>query len=371
MKIGIDAHTLGTRSAGNENYYIQLLRGLASLASSTDRYVIYFTHASGASMVPAADHFRLKRIWPSSPFIRIPMSFPLEFRREELDVFHAQFIVPPFCAARSVTTIPDILFERFPEFFSSWEGWRSRRLIPWSARRADHIITVSHYSRNEIINTYGIHPDKISVIYEPPRGEFRVMNRDECRSRIESKYRISGQFILYVGRLQARKNILRLVEAFAELSHRGIEEKLVLVGRRDWLAERVMSRVDELGLSGRVVCTGYVDWDDLPVFYNAAELFVFPSICEGFGAPVVEAMACGIPVVTSYGSSLEEVVDGAAVLADPYSVRSIASGIEVLLSDRGLRNSLREKGLKRAADFTIDKKAAQTLSIYRKVHDFN
>jgi glycosyltransferase involved in cell wall biosynthesis len=371
MKIGIDAHTLGTRSAGNENYYLQLLRGLATFPSSTDRYIIYFTHANGASMVPTADHFRLKRIWPSSPFIRIPVSFPIEFRLEGLDVFHAQFIIPPFCAVRSVTTIPDILFEPFPEFFSPWERWRSQRLIPWSARRADHIITVSHYSRNEIINRYGIHPDRVTVVYESPREEFRVMNNDECRNQIESKYRISPPFIIYVGRLQARKNILRLVEAFAELSRKGIDEKLVLVGKRDWLADKVLSRADELGLSGKVVCTGYVDWDDLPVFYNAAELFVFPSICEGFGAPVVEAMACGIPVVTSYGSSLEEVADGAAVLADPYSVRSIASAIEILLSDVSLRDSLRKKGLKRAANFTLSKKAAQTLSIYRRVYDCN
>lgn len=371
MKIGIDAHTLGSKSSGNENYYLQLLRDLAKTKPNGDRYIVYFTHISGLPQIPLADHFALKRIRPKSPFIRIPVSFPLEFQLQRLDVFHAQFIIPPFCNCRAVTTIPDILYERYPEFFSPFENLRSRALIPWSARRADHIITVSQFSKNEIANTYHIDPEKIAVIDEAPRDEFRVMDTESCREAILRKYGIQHPFLLYVGRLQARKNLLRLLEAVSTLYGNGFRHKLIIVGKRDWLAEQLLRKVRDLRLNGQVIFTGYVDWGDLPVFYNAAELFVFPSICEGFGAPVLEAMACGVPVVTSYGSSLEEVAGGAAVLADPYSAESIATAMQKVLADPELRRSLREKGLKRAAAFCGRRKAQQTVSVYHKVYARN
>ena len=148
---------------------------------------------------------------------------------------------------------------------------------------------------------------------------------------------------------------------------KGIPHKLVIVGKRDWLAEQVEERVRQLSMNDEVIFTGYVDWADVPVFYNAAVLFVFPSICEGFGAPVLEAMACGVPVVTSYGSSLEEVAGGAAILSDPLSIQSIADAMEKALADPELRRSLREKGLKRVTDFSGARKAKQTVSVYQGV----
>ncbi len=370
MKIGIDAHTLGSKSSGNENYYLQLLQELARTQANGNRYTIYYTHLQGLPKIPVADHFQLKRIRPVNPFIRIPLSFPFEFQRGKLDVFHAQFIIPPFCYSKTVTTIPDILFERYPEFFSQIENFRCRLLIPWSARRADHIITVSQSSKNDIVKHYHIHPDKVSVIDEAPREEFRVLNRDECRTFVARKYAIEDPYVLYVGRINARKNLVRLVEAFSRLRNRGLPHKLVIVGKPDWQGEQVLEKVKEFGLDQNVVLTGYVDWDDVPVFYNAADLFVFPSICEGFGAPVVEAMACGVPVVTSAGAALEEVAGGAAVLADPFSVDSIADSMEKVLTDPTLAESLRHMGLARVADFSGRRKAEQTISVYHNVCGF-
>jgi len=367
MKIGIDAHTLGSKSSGNENYYLQLLQELARAQPNGNRYTIYFTHLQGLPKIPVADHFELRRIRPINPFIRIPLSFPFEFQRGKLDVFHAQFIIPPFCYCRTVTTIPDILFERFPDFFPPFENFRCRLLIPWSARRADHIITVSQSSKNDIVNYYHIHPEKISVIDEAPREEFRVLNRHECRERVAAKYGIRDSYLLYVGRINARKNLLRLVEAFSRLHHKGVPQKLVIVGKQDWQGEQVVQKVKDLGLDREVVFTGYVDWDDVPAFYNAADLFVFPSICEGFGAPILEAMACGVPVVTSSGSALEEVAGGAAALVDPLSVDSIANVMETVLEDSDLMTSLRSRGFGRVADFSGRRKAQQTISIYHEV----
>lgn len=367
MKIGIDGHTLGSQSSGNENYCLKLLRDLAEMNANGDRYVVYFTHLSGFSKIPASEQFKVKRIFPANPFIRIPLAFPFECRREKLDVFHVQYILPPFCGCRTVTTIHDILFESHPEFYTRTENLYFRALIPGSARRADHIITVSEFSKKDIVSRYHVDPGKVTVVEQDPRDEFRLMNGDECREIILRKYGIAPPFVLYVGRVNVRKNLVRLVEAFSRLYRKGARHKLVIVGKQDWMAEQVVERVKELSLEQAVIFTGYVDWDDVPVFYNAAELLVFPSICEGFGLPVMEAMACGVPVVTSYGSSLEEVAGGAAVLVDPYSVESIADAMESVVSHPDLALSLRQKGLERAADYRSARKPRQTVSIYHQV----
>jgi glycosyltransferase involved in cell wall biosynthesis len=371
MKVGIDAHTLGSRSSGNESYCLQLLQGLAKVDSGSDRYIIYFTRAHGLPKISTAEHFTFKQIRPVNPFVRIPFSFPIEFQRENLDVFHAQYILPPFCKCKSVVSMHDIIFERFPEFFPRLETFRSKLLMRWSAKRADHVITLSEYSKAEIVNTYHIDPEKISVIYEAPRAEFQPLNKEKCQEQIAKKHDVRSPFILYVGRLQARKNVLRIVEAYATLAAKGVSEKLVIVGKQDWRAEEVTARVAQLNLSGKVIFTGYVEGGDLPIFYNAAELFVFPSICEGFGIPVLEAMACGVPVVTSYGSSLQEVAGGAAILVHPESVDSIAEALDQVLSNEGLKQVLRERGLKRASEFSGASKAAQTKSVYQKVFSKN
>lgn len=367
MKIGIDAHTLGSKSAGNESYYIQLLRALACYSSNGDQYIIYFTNPEGEKQIPSCKQFLAKRIWPSNRYLRIPLAFPIECRRESLDVFHAQYILPPFCCSRSVTTIADVLFERYPQFFSVAERTTFGVLFPWSARRSDHIITVSQASKRDIVELYRIDPKRVTVIYEAPRPEFRNMEYDRCRETLAREYGISFPFILYVGRINARKNLERLVEAFAVLAGKGFPHKVVIVGKQDWLAERVLNRVRVLSLESKVHFAGYVPYSDLPVFYNAADLFAYPSVCEGFGIPVVEAMACGVPVVTSLGSSLEEVASDAAALADPYSVSSIADAMEKVLSDQKYAHSLRQKGLRRARDFSEARKATETMSVYRQV----
>jgi len=367
MKIGIDAHALGSKSAGNESYYVQLLRALACHPSNGNRYVIYFTNPDGEKQIPSCERFRVKRIWPANPYFRIPLAFPLECRRENLDIFHAQYILPPFCRSRSVTTIADILFERYPEFYSPMERMQFGILFPWSARRSDHIITVSQSSKNDIVDRYHVDPEHVTVIYEAPRQEFRQLDVDRCRETLAREYDIRVPFILYVGRINVRKNLERLVEALAILSAKGFPQELVIVGKQDWMADRVLQKVRDLSLESKVRFVGYVPTDHLPVFYNAADLFVYPSICEGFGIPLVEAMACGVPVVTSFGSSLEEVASDAAVLADPYSVASIANAIEKVLSDKAFARELREKGLRRAGEFSEARKAQETIDVYHRV----
>lgn len=367
MKIGIDAHALGSKSAGNESYYQQLLRALACHPSNGNRYIIYFTHADGEKQIPSCEQFRVKRIWPANPYLRIPVSFPVECRKENLDVFHAQYILPPFCRSRSVTTIADILFESYPELYSRTERMIFGAFFPWSARRSDHIITVSQFSKKDIVGRYHVDPERVTVVYEAPRQEFRGMDVDRCREMLAREYDIRLPFILYVGRINARKNLERLVGALSILSGKGFPHALVIVGEQDWMAGRVLQKVRDVSLESKVRFVGYVPTEHLPVFYNAADLFVYPSICEGFGIPLVEAMACGVPVVTSFGSSLEEVASDAAVLADPYSTSSIANAMERVLSDQVFSSGLRKRGLRRACDFSEARKAQQTVDVYHRV----
>lgn len=367
MVIGIDAHAIGSRSSGNETYYERLLQHLADLPTNGKRYVIYYTQAAAARRVPAREQFDLKRISPATPFWRIPIGFPLEFRKNRLDVFHAQHIIPPFCNCNVVATIPDIAYEHYPEFFSRFETLRSKALIRRSAERADHVITVSEYSKNDIARTYHIDPEKITVTHEGAGADFFPRDKGECQEEVGRKYSIHAPFLLYVGRLQERKNLRRLLSGYARLRTEGAEEKLVLVGQKDWMLENIQSHVESLGLQDSLKFTGYVPSQDLPVLYNAAEAFVYPSIFEGFGLPVIEAMACGAPVLTSFGSSLEEVAGNAAILVDPMSEESIARGLGRLVGDRDLRARLGAAGLARSASFSFKRAAEQTIEVYERV----
>ena len=185
--------------------------------------------------------------------------------------------------------------------------------------------------------------------------------------KLARKYGITGEFVLYLGRLQARKNLTRVVEAFAKVRRAGLPYKLVLAGRQDSLFEPVLARIRELQVENDVLLPGFLPAEDVPLFYNAAEVFLYPSLYEGFGLPVVEAMACGVPVITSQGSSLEEVAGDAALLVDPLSESSIASAIQRILEDSALRLRLREAGLSRSKLFNFEKTAQQTMDVYESL----
>jgi len=325
LKIGIDIHSIGSQKGGNETYYRELIREMAQL-SCTHNFYLYYTHPGADQQIPASRRFTVRRLKPASPWFRIPFAFPWYVRQDELDVFHAQFIVPPFLKCKTVTTVPDIAYEHFPESFPAHQRALLKLLVTESVRRADHVITVSEYSKKDIAETYGLSAEKITVIYEGAGDEFVPLDKAEARECLARKYSICGEFILYLGRLQARKNLVRLVDAYAQVRQAGFRQKLVLAGKPDSLFEPVLTRIRELELQGEILLTGYIAPDDVPKLYNAAKVFVYPSYFEGFGLPVLEAMGCGTPVITSRGSSLEEVAQGAALLVDPLDAGSIADG---------------------------------------------
>jgi len=362
MKIAIDVHSIGTQAGGNETYFRQLLRGLA-LDKSGHEYTVFYIHPAAMEETHGDPRFKFVAI-PKNPVLRIGLTLPWKLRRIAPQVFHCQYVQPPFTACKTVVTIHDLAHEHYPDFFHPAEAMRMKKMVRSTAKKADHITTVSEFSAADIAKRCGVPREKISVSYLAAPEEFHPREKQACQEQVARKYGLTFPFILYIGRIQARKNLPRLVEAYSLLRKQGVSAKLVLAGKKDWQAEKLIEKIKELRLEDSVVFPGYISWADLPVFYNAAELFIFPSIFEGFGLPVVESMASGTPTITSFGSSLEEVAGDGALLVDPLDVSSMAHAMQRVLGERDLRNQLVERGLRRSAQFSVQKFAGKLLEVY-------
>jgi glycosyltransferase involved in cell wall biosynthesis len=368
MRVGIDAHCLGQQKTGNETYTFNLVKHLASLERSGIEYTVYVHRRWQADEEIFSDGFRCKEIRPVNPLIRIPIGFAIQSRVENVDVFHAQYLLPHHLRCRTVVTVHDVLYERFPEYFTKWDCYRHRIGVRWSCGRANHIITVSQSSKRDLVELYGLDPSNISVIYPGPDACYRPLARDEARERLRERYGIEEDFILYVGAIQPRKNIPKLLSAFARVKcEHKVPHKLVIVGPKSWLAENTFLSLEGNPAKNDILLTGYVPREDLPWFYNASTIFVYVSMCEGFGLPVVEAMACGTPTITSRGSSLEEIAGKAAILVDPKDEEAIANAINQALFDSELQATFRQLGIARSKEFSCSKMAFETQEIYRRL----
>ncbi|MGB9121987.1 MAG: glycosyltransferase family 1 protein [Candidatus Angelobacter sp.] len=366
MKIAIDAHSLGTQSGGNETYCRQLLRGLAQ-SPGENQYELFYTNPSALSAVdPAGGAFHFTPI-PKNPIVRICAVLPRLLAQTKPDVFHAQYVLPPFVKTRTVLAIHDLAHEHFPEFFHPVEAFRMKRLVRWSAKRASHIMTISEFSAVDIARRFDLPRERITVAHLAASPDFHPRDKAQSQEHLARKYGLAMPFILYVGRIQARKNLPRLVEAYAPLRKQGLDAKLVMVGKKDWQSEQLLEKIKELDLQESVVFPGFVPFDDLPLFYNAAEVFVFPSFFEGFGLPVVESMASGVPTITSFGSSLEEVAGDGAILIDPRNTDSITAALGKVLGDTALQRDLAARGLERSKQFTAGNLAERALAVYRSL----
>jgi glycosyltransferase involved in cell wall biosynthesis len=290
-----------------------------------------------------------------------------------VDLFHAtEHLLPRFSSVRTVFTLHDLIFLFHPETHKPLNRWFLTLMMPRFLRAADAVIAVSECTKRDAIRFYGIPEEKITVIYEGVNPRFRPAS-PEAIAAVRARYNLPEHFILYVGTIEPRKNLTALLEAFHHLlATRSLRPapcdlRLVIVGKKGWLYEGFFRRLRELGLEDRVIFTGYVPDEDLPALYSAADLFVFPSLYEGFGLPVLEAMACGVPVICSNTSSLPEVAGDAALLVDPADVRALAGAMERALTDEALRVTLRARGIEKAGRFSWEGAARKTVEVYQWV----
>ena len=364
MNIGIFSSMTGRQAGGPESYDLGLLRGLSAIGDA-HRYAVYCVNPSGAALCrDAAPGFRVEQLQPRQRWLSIPFGLPAQVRRDRPDLVHATFVAPPYLPAPLVFTLLDISPVTHPQFLP-W-GLRMRLWPLWrnSIRAARAIICISEFTRQCLIDTFRYPADRAFVAHLGVHDRFRVVPRTAVAARV-APYGIDGPYILHMGKLQARKNVVRLLRAFHALrDHLRVPHKLVFVGRKTFTSSDVDPVIDQLGLAPHIVQTGHVDDRDTPYLYAGADVLAYPSLYEGFGLPVIEAMACGTPVVTSTVTSLPEVAGDAAVLVDPYSVDAIAEGLARVLSDEALAARLRAAGLVRASTFTWENTARQTLPAY-------
>ncbi|MBN1136319.1 MAG: glycosyltransferase family 4 protein, partial [Anaerolineae bacterium] len=259
-----------------------------------------------------------------------------------------------------------MIFKLFPQTQKRLNFWYLNATMPLYCRRASAVITVSECSKRDIVAHYGLDPDKVTVIYEAAGPEFGPASPAD-QQRVRRRYGLPDQFLVHVGVIEPRKNLVRLVEALQRLRDEGLSVPLVVVGPKGWLYDDFFRRLEQLQVRDAVCFPGYVPLADLPAIYSAATLAAMPSVYEGFGLPVLEAMACGAPVVCSNTSSLPEIAGDAARYFNPLSVEEIAAAIRAAWTDPDLRAAMRRQGLSQASRFSWSEAAHQTLTLYERV----
>jgi len=370
LRIGIDAHSVGTKLGGNESYAVNLIEALAQI-DSVNNYTIYVTtNEARDRFTDRWSNFKVRATLPHTPLIRIPLTLSAELRKNPVDLLHVQFTAPPFCPCPVVVSIHDLSFEHLPETFKRRSRTQLRLTVRHSARRAARILSLSEHTRRDIIQTYGIDAERVSAIPLAAADHFGPIDDNRELQRVRHNYGIDGDYILSVGSIQPRKNLARLIRAYASLRGSCSADKLpklVLVGKCAWLYDETLRTLEEAGVKDTVVLTGYVPEKDLPALYSGALCFVYPSYFEGFGLPPLEAMKCGAPVIVGDRTSLPEVVGDAAIAVDPFDIEAIAAAITRLLNNSALRKEFSVRGQERARTFSWQKTAQETLTVYREV----
>lgn len=370
MHIGLNAHLLSlteTYRGAGINWYIRNLLTYLPRVDHDNRYTAFLGDRRFTS---SELKLRVSRLPTSRPVVRIfweQVVQPFALQKEGVDLLHAlAFVTPLFSPCLSVVTIYDLSFRLYPESFKHSKRFYLDLFTRLSARRARRIVVISESTKRDVVRLLGVPPEKVEVVYCGIDETFRPLAEDQVAT-FRTRRGLPERFILFVGTIEPRKNVTRLIEAFAALRPCDPATlKLVIGGAKGWFYRDVFARVEELGLEGEVMFPGYIHASELPLWYNAAELFVYPSLYEGFGLPPLEAMACGTPVIAANTSSLPEVVGQAGLTVDPLDVEGLAEAMRLVLGDETLRQEMRERGLQRARGFSWTKTAQETVQVYRR-----
>jgi glycosyltransferase involved in cell wall biosynthesis len=366
MRVCLDAHMLGEQETGNETYVAGLAPALACLPD-----VECLAAIKPGAKVPqdwGSNPLSVAALRPSGDWLRLMYALPRLCRTWRADILHVTYNGPFFSPCPVVVTVHDVIFKRYPAFFSARDRLLFATLLRLTLRRAAAIITDSESSRRDIVTFYPFTRDKIHVVPLAVNPAFRVEIPADQSQAARARYHIDSPFILAVGNLQPRKNLQRLTAAFRRLLADGFSShRLVLVGNDAFRSSEFRAEAQDLLQSGQLALTGYVPEEDLPVLYREADIFVYPSLSEGFGLPILEAMACGTPVVTSNTSSMPEVAGQAALLVDPLDVDQIKQAIHTILTRTDLASALVERGSEWIKHFTWHETARRVAAVYQAV----
>lgn len=367
FSIGIDARK--AQDFGIGTYIRHLVEGLGEI-DEENRYVLFVGPESRQVFTELPPNFEL--IDETSPVysMREQVALAWKLLRLDLDLYHAtHYVLPAWVPCRAVVTIHDIIHLLYPQFLPSPLAFLyAQRMIHRSLARGDAIITVSASSRTDLMEYFDVPGRKIRVVYQGVSDRFRQRLAEDALSQVLEQLGVRRPYLLFVGNPKPHKNLANVVRAYARA--RQLEEfdaELVAIGDRGGGDFKIHQLAEQLGVGRNVRLLGHVADEALPALYQGASLFVFPTLYEGFGLPVVEAMAAGVPVITSRNSALQEIGEGHAWLVDPLDVDELAHAIADCMRDPERRDELSQRGIRRAEEFRWDRTAADTLAIYREV----
>ena len=378
MRIGISALLTEGGRSGIGQYILNLLEALQQV-DQENRYVVFGLAGDRSLDGVTAPNFTIVRIpdffhRPVRSIVWHWIVLPILARRWRLDLIHLPSYrrLCPLSPCPVVVTVHDLAILRDPAKYGHLRHLYAKNIVRRLLSRSAQIITVSNSTGQDVLAFVGLRPDGISVVHNGiDHKRYYPMDRAYCCDEVARRYGIRRPFILCVARLEhPGKNLVRLIEAFTRLKGQtGLPHQLVLAGARWNRVEAIYRAAGASGFAEDIVFSGFVPAEDLPLLYNAADLFVLPSINEGFGLPILEAMACGAPVTCANTSSIPEVAGDAALYFDPHEPNAIAQAILKLLEDREIRKALVSKGLERAARFSWEETARRTAALYREVRD--
>lgn len=371
LRVGIDARLTYYREGGISTYTMGLLRGLAQVIGEGEEIVVLQSRKDRQPRVIGPNLSIAHLLTP--PHHRLEqVGLPLELTCRRLDVVHCPDFIPPLHRrCRAVITVHDLAFLLYPHLLTE-ESQRYYSQIDQAVKSADAIIAVSENTRKDLVERVGAKPEKVVVIPEAADELYRPLDPEVVETQLRSRFGLTPGYMLFVGTIEPRKNLPFLLRAYATMRERWrsrsiVLPKLVIAGRKGWLFEEVFKAVEELRLGDEVRFLGVVSPDDLVVLYNGARLLVFPSLYEGFGLPLLEAMACGTPVIGANVSSIPEVVGDAGLLFSARESEALIAGLESLILDPALADRLRQKGFERVSHFSWQDTARQTLALYRRL----
>lgn len=366
-RIGIDIHSLSGRHTGVAMYVRSLITWLAKRHPQAPINLLAMTDFPRQFLI-------------DYPIIKIPGRrfwttfwlswYWLTHHQRPSVVLYPAHLLPLYSPMKNVITVHDLAFELFPDHFTARDRMRLSRGTRRAVKKADHIIAVSNSAKNDLVRLYRVPESKITTIYEGCDTEFFQPASVTAIETVKQKYQLNRPYVITVGTLQKRKNHIALVEALAQVKE-AIRIDLVFAGGKGWLYDELLQRITELGLEDRVKLLGYVPDEDRPPLYSGAALFALPSLYEGFGLPILEAMACGAPVLTANNSALTEVGADAALFVDAHSIEAIAEGLVKIIKDTTLRQRLIEKGFEQVKKFSWATTADQTLVLLEKIGGLN